>query len=433
MALKQNLRPRQKLRTAVGLRQSLKYLSLNQVELESHIKELLAENPFLEEEQKRTKDEDYVGKADFIEEALQSGMSLQEHLNRQIHEISAPKQIKEFLYLLVSSLDERGFTRIHHAELFRYSRLSSKYREQAIEYARKLDPIGVGAESMWQSLAWQAKEKFPEEPLLEDIIYLLAKRENTDMAKKDLLVEEIASLFWLNKEKAQDLLEKISMLDPFPAREYIHEKSNYVYPEIVYKEENGSIEIFIQQDILPGLRVNRDLFEKTPKNQNSKLWNDKYKEAVEFLNSLQFRKQSIQKVAHILLKKQADFFQKGPNYVRPLNLKEVAEEIGVHVSTVSRIISHKYFESKWGIFPLKFLFPYGIETEEGNSIPIEELKLRIIRVISEEPREKPYSDQKIADLLNKEGLKIKRRTITKYRMQLNIPSTRERKISASRH
>lgn len=431
---------RQKVSLSARLRFSLKILSLGQLELKEQIVRSLAENPFLEETvtenelsltelEKRKFAEDIAeGKSEFLEELAVASQSLQEYLNEQLEFIRMPAKLLALARAIISEIDDNGFTRRPHQEISSELQFSSRDLKYCLEYIRLLEPSGICAEDTWQALGWQAMVFYPGDSLLIDIIEIF--RKNKDSIGRMSLREtsELADVMHIPLEIMQQALDKLHTLDPFPARNWRTSQQNIIYPEIIYAESGGTIEVIVKDQLLPGLKLNEELYRQMQAMNVEQQWEEAYHEAENLIRSIRYRQDSLQKIAHILLLRQSEFFLKGSAFVKPLNLSDVAELAKLHVSTVSRIISQKYCQCKWGIFPLKFFFPAKIKSSTEVTLGSEDLRQAILSIIATEDPTRPLSDNRITVLLRQRGFDIQRRTVAKYRNLLHIKPAAARKV-----
>ena len=429
MAQRLQLKVSNKTKISPGLQNSLKLIALNTIELIDEINGWLEENPFIEEDRKPKKDS--TGKSELIEEAQVHKVTLFDFLNEQIQHYSEKidSQALQFLRLIISSLTQQGLSVDTHKKMAIENNIHTKYIRPAINILKELDPIGIGAETIWQSLTWQAEKKYPDDRILVDIIPLLEGAEEKISKIKSSHITELAEALGTETRKIEKSIARLATLDPYPGREFYQVHSNYVYPDIIFSEdEQGNYKIQVQNDYLPELSINQNLYQQfKDTDEKNETWRNKFYEAKNLLNAIEYRTNALQKVAQSILIKQIDFFAKGPQYIRPMNLEDVAKDIKLHISTVSRIVSHKYCQSKWGVFPIKFFFPAKIRSNNGSLLGTEDLRREILATIAQEPLGKPLSDEQLKIILHKKGFDVQRRTVAKYRKLLHIPTSRERK------
>jgi len=446
----------QKLRMNPQLLQSIQIMALSLQDLQTRIQEEIEKNPALEvieepqifsidEAAKRTPEEydyfddssdpgftrsgydDEAGEAKrrFLEGALSRPESLQDHLLWQIRLQPISQELLSLCELLIRNLDENGFHRESPEILVPDEK--KPLLPEALELIQSLDPLGVGTADYKESLMVQtfARPDAPEYTamILQDHLELLERNK----------LKDIARILGVGEEAVEESLKFIRTLTPFPGRAYSRETPRYVIPDLMVKLKDGQFVIVLNDEEIPVLGVNpffADIQEdpEAAGTKNLKRFvNTNIKEARWFINSIHQRNQTLLKVAKAIVEFQRDFFIRGPKYIKPLTLKDIAAEVGVHEATVSRTTTSKYVETEWGIFELKYFFSNSISgTGSGGSRFSKEGVKQIIKEIIELEGGKGHSDQKIADLLAKRGIPLARRTVTKYRKELNIDSSYKR-------
>ena len=245
--------------------------------------------------------------------------------------------------------------------------------------------------------------------------------------------DRIAKSLKKTLQEVAQLVDHLKHLDPTPGYQFSNESPSYITPDLYVDEHEGRYVVRVNDHGLPQLKINayyRNLLKQTHKTDEStySYLSKRLESAHALMHNIHYRKQSIVRVMECLLEKQKTFFEKGAEFLKPLVLQDVADEIGVHASTVSRVTSNKYVSTPQGVFELKYFFNSAIQgqTTRGD-LASEAVKIKIKRLIAQEPPNKPLSDQKIAQLLEKDGLKIARRTVAKYREALKIPPSSQRK------
>ncbi len=367
----------------------------------------------------------------WIEGVVTRSESLEEHLMKQLGETDIDERTREAAEILITSLDKNGFF-LSSPLLILPERLWDR-KDAALSILHTMDPSGIGAMDWRESLILQAKDKglkgkeleifsdlvFDElESLRQGKIAIIAKRLKTDEG-------EIIAL--------SDFLKTLT---PFPGREYSSDWDQYAIPEIsIRKEEDGKLRLRITQDALPSVELDPEYTEMLSELKKSGNGDDK--EASRFLkeqvasaesliSQLEARTTALEKLGALLMDKQRDFFLYGPLHLKGLTMKEAAEIIGVHEATVSRIASSKYIDTDWGIYPIRSLFSSSVESSDGQNISKNAVKEMIKKIIEENTAGKALSDQKISDILKEQGITAARRTVSKYRKELNIDSSFER-------
>jgi len=365
-------------------------------------------------------------KHQFIEGVLTRSESLQEHLMAQL----AVQPLDDTRYfigeLIIHNLDENGF----HLEdpLTLVDEEFSGLIPEIIQLIQSFDPKGICALDFKESLLIQAKAVNNTPPLTEDII--------TDhlqwLKKKD--PAEIAKLLGADTKEVEEAIQFIKTLNPYPGRLYSSDPPRYVTPDLSVEVENGEFIIILNEEEIPVLGISpffKDTVVKgkgeTPRDTR-KYMKESLRDARWFMHSIHLRNQTLVKITKIIIEFQRNFFLRGPKYLTPLTLKDVAEEVGVHETTVSRISNAKYIQTEWGIFPLKYFFTNSISGagSKGSRFSKAGVKEIIKEIIEENQTGKKLSDQKISEILKTKGIGIARRTVAKYRSELNIESSFER-------
>jgi len=297
---------------------------------------------------------------------------------------------------------------------------------QIREKIKRFDPVGVGSLSVQEALLTQMDYFEIENEITRKIVsqYLpfLEKSDFTQVSKE----------LGISLEEVKPHIEAIKELDPTPGRKYGQEKTTYVVPDIIVSKEGDEFKINLNDEGLPRLRVNafyKKILSKAAKENPEayRFLKEKMKKAFWFLRSLDQRDQTIYKVAKYIMDKQRDFIEKGIEYIKPLTLIELAQEIGVHESTVGRVVANKYIMTPRGVFSLKYFFHKSLSGDFGEEISSLRVKDRIKKLIESEDRNSPLSDIEIGDILARENFRIARRTVAKYRKQLKIPPSHIRK------
>ncbi len=445
----------QRLKMNPQLFQSIQLMAMPIQELKLTIREELEKNPALEvieekteesldTEERQTEDYDLFenssdpgyarplnqeasdSKRKFIEGALSRPESLHDHLIWQLR--VQPIEPEEFSVgeLLIQNLDDNGF---HLEDPETLVKGEDKKRLPAmIKLIQSLDPAGTCVADYRESLIVQASLR-PDAPLftreiLSDYLDLLEKSKFAEIAKK----------LKIPQETVLAILEFIRTLEPFPGRQYSTSKSTYVIPDLLVTMKEGEFFLILNDEEIPVLGIN-PFFAEIMKNGKAKseknvkqFVNSNVKEARWFIRSIHQRNQTLLKIAKAIIEFQRDFFIKGPKYLVPLTLKDIAEEVEVHETTVSRITTAKYVQTEWGIFELKHFFSNSISGagSQGSRFSKEGVKETIREIILSDDLNRHLSDQKISDLLKKQGINIARRTVAKYRNELDIDSSYRR-------
>src|SRR2546423_7051289 len=482
MALEQKLHLKlsQKLIMTPSLQQAIKLLQLSKLELQEVLNQELLENPLLDETQEETKQEeaetdaqeaktqteeeakaaeppkekekdsfeeidydayfqDYVecgynprgmGEAheEFpIENTLTRPPNLTDHLTWQLSMSDASPRIKEIGAFIIGNIDEDGYLRATNEEIAAAGGYDPAEVEKAVEAVQSLDPIGVGARDLRECLLLQLAFLEVGDPMVEAII-----RDHWEMFMQPHFVQ-LANVLRIDMKALEGIVEVIKHLDPKPGRKYSNERAIYVEPDVYVQKVGEEYVIILNEDGMPKLRINgsyRAMLNSMDSKSDGETVNyikDKIRSAVWLIKSLDQRQRTIYKVAESIVKHQREFLERGIDYLRPLVLRDVADDIQMHESTVSRVVSNKYMHTPRGLFLMKYFFHSGIDSDTGEDISSLTVKKKIQSYIEAEDPRKPLSDSKIMKILNDEGINIASRTVAKNTDELNIPSSTDRK------
>ncbi|HEX8411167.1 MAG TPA: RNA polymerase factor sigma-54 [Thermoanaerobaculia bacterium] len=481
MALEQKLHLKlsQKLIMTPSLQQAIKLLQLSKLELQEVLNQELLENPLLEESAEEVKAEetqaeetkseneqaaepapvetkeqekDSFDEIDYdayfqdyieygynprgmgeeheefpIENTLTRPPNLSDHLTWQLSMSDASPRTKEIAAFIIGNIDEDGYLRANVDEIMTSGGYGAEEVETAVKAVQSLDPIGVGARDLRECLLLQLRFLEIDAPLVEIII-----RDHWDEFMQRKFVT-LAKTLGIDMKTLEGIVELIKHLDPKPGRKYSNERAIYVEPDVYVHKVGDEYVIVLNEDGMPKLRINsgyRSMLNSMDSKSDGETVNyikDKIRSAVWLIKSLDQRQRTIYKVAESIVKHQREFLERGIDFLRPLVLRDVADDIQMHESTVSRVVSNKYMHTPRGLFLMKYFFHSGIDSDTGEDISSLTVKKKIQSYIENEDPRKPLSDSKIMKILNDEGINIARRTVAKYRDELNIPSSTDRK------
>lgn len=361
-----------------------------------------------------------------LENFVSKSQSLWDHLDWQANLTFFDEKDKEIAQYIIGNINEDGYLITSLEEIVRAMDTSEERVSQVREKIMRFDPVGVGSLSVQETLLVQMEYFEIKDDITQKIvsqhIHLLEKSDFTQVAKE----------LGISLGEIKPHIEVIKNLDPTPGRKYSQEKTIYVTPDIIVTKEGDELRISLNDEGLPRLRVNtfyKKLLTKASK-ENPEAYRylkDKMKKAFWFLRSLDQRDRTIFKVARYIVDKQKDFIEKGMEYIKPLTLIELAQEIGVHESTVGRVVANKYIMTPRGVFSLKYFFHKAISGDFGEEISSLRVKERIKKLVENEDRKNPLSDIEIENILARENFRIARRTVAKYRKQLRISPSHLRK------
>ena len=433
--------------------QSVKILQMNAQELSDFISELSLENPMVELSSESTSDADEMRlrKLEWLsnldeqnrafykydrEDAEDTGFmsnvsgrrteTLEEVLRLQLLSGHySPREMEVFDYI-IGSLDDRGFFVLPASHLMEVFGISEEDAESYLKIMRDLDPAGICAAGPRECLLKQIDRKEDpdwdiERAIISDFLQQLGKNK----------LPEIAEKLGQPLERIITALERIRELNPFPAQGFdTGEALHYVTPDITIVKFPDRFEILLNQYSYPEIRINKyylKLLRSDCDKETRTYLNSKLKQIEETREHIARRGSTLMALAEFLLEHQQDFFLHGESRLAPLKMKEAAASIGVHESTISRAVRDKYLQCPWGLFPLSYFFSAGVGSEDKEQTSARRIKAEIRVLVDQEDTAKPLSDQKICDLLQEKGIAVSRRTVAKYREEMGIGSTRERK------
>lgn len=362
-----------------------------------------------------------------FENMVSKGQTLQEHLEWQLRMETLSTEELNLALDIIGNIDDDGHLEVPLEDIL--ARHISIERDVAIGIlgmVQHLDPVGCGSQNIEECLSVQARMLAERSPLVE----LIIERNLRDLEKKDYA--KIAKNFGVSKDKVKDAELIIMGLNPKPGRLVSAEETQYVVPDIFVIEVGGEFVVQVNDEGVPRLRVSnlyKSLIKSGENNAEAKEFvQDKLRAAMWLIKSIENRQKTIYKVANSIVRTQQEFFKKGPAFLRPMILKDIANEIGMHESTVSRVTTNKFMHTPIGTFELKYFFNAGIGGKNGGiDIAGESLKLKIKEMIGNEDPKRPLSDQKISELLSTKDIVVARRTVAKYREMMGVAPSSKRK------
>jgi RNA polymerase sigma-54 factor len=360
------------------------------------------------------------------ENMVSKGQSLHEHLEWQLRMESLTAEELNYALEIIGNIDDDGYLEVPIDEIIARTSLDKDQAIGILGLVQHLDPVGCASSSLEECLGIQARLLPERSPLVE----LIIERNMQDLEKKDYA--KIAKDFSVSKDKVKEAELIIMGLNPKPGRLVSAEETQYVVPDIFVAEVGGEFVVQINDEGVPRLRIS-NLYKSLIKNGQSdteakEFVQDKLRSAMWLIKSIENRQKTIYKVANSIVRTQQEFFKKGPAFLKPMILKDIANEIGMHESTVSRVTTNKFMHTPIGTFELKYFFNAGIGGKNGGiDIAGESLKLKIKEMISHEDPKRPLSDQKISELLSTKDIVVARRTVAKYREMMGIAPSSKRK------
>lgn len=475
MALRQTISLGQSLVITPQLQQAIKLLQMSRQELETAVQAELEENPILDEAEVLQKDDvEIVKQADaeisgtepqrdevsqdpqkqdefewenYLEanqKPPQSGMAGSEEIMNYENVISTTETLHEHLHwqvkmngfseleetiadVLIGHIDDDGYLKVPLDQIAAEEKFDILDVEDTLSLIHEFDPPGVGARDLKECLLVQAKHL---EEDTNDVVALI-NNHLKDLEKKNY--EAIAKALSKDLQDVIEMCKIIYSMDPKPGRIYASTETHYVTPDVYVYKVGDDFVVSLNEDGLPRLKISnfyKNMLKVGGTNKQEQDYiQEKLKSAVWLIKSIHQRQRTIHKVADSIVKHQREFFEKGPEFLKPMVLRNIANDIGMHESTVSRVTTSKYMHTPQGIYELKYFFNSGLESSGGDSLASESVKLKIKDMVSKEDVKNPLSDQKLAELLANEGIKIARRTVAKYREMLKIlPSSQRKKF-----
>lgn len=373
----------------------------------------------------RTQEIEYKDDAPSFEQFLTHSPSLSEHLEWQLHLLSLGSETEEAAILVIGNLDEDGRLSASIEEIAEMCGTRAETVELARQAVMKLEPVGCGAFNVNECLLAQLESAGEGDSLAADLV----KNHLEDLQPHRL--QHLAKNTGVDLHVLDEELEKVRQLDPFPGRRYAAEDAIFVSPEVYVEKLEDDYVIYFADDGSPRLRIsqtyNKLLDQPDTTKETKDFIKEKVRSAVDLLRNIEHRRQTIYRVVECIVSRQREFLDQGVEHIKPMMLKDIAADIGMHLSTISRVVNRKYAHTPQGVIELRRFFTEGMLNEEGEEVSTRILKLRIKKIVEEEDTKRPLTDDQIVRVLSNEGVKLSRRTVAKYRDQLNIPGSRERK------
>lgn len=434
ISLKASLLQEQSLRLAMTqeLRQAITMLQYNVQELSEFLYEQSLENPLIElggfEREKKKSSNNSKSTSKQIENQMEiysvDSTTIQQHLLNQIQYYKIDEEERKIASFIIMNMDGNGYLQETNEELA--DLLSAPIHEVArfVELVQSLEPAGVGARNIQECLTLQLKRLQRRNGLAEEVI----EDHFAYFVKKDW--RKLVQVLKCSNEELQSAVNCITLLQPKPGLAFSSDKPLYIVPDMAVKKDGDRLVLQMNERNMPRIEIHSE-YSALLNNSESEVASyvsEKYQHVQWIMRSLKQRKQTLLQVMTIIMEKQRDFFWEGPEYLKPLALKEVAEELSVHESTISRATRNKYVQTPHGLFEMKSFFSNAISTTEDEAVSTKRVKRFIQTLVEAENKKKPLSDQKISKLLEEEHeIVISRRTVAKYREQMHIPASSLRK------
>ncbi|WP_434798544.1 RNA polymerase factor sigma-54 [Terrisporobacter vanillatitrophus] len=431
----------QKLVMTTQLKQSLDILNMSNLELEDEIKRESEENPVLEMQNKADIDwaefaknidnksyniKRYDLDNDFtLENLARYESNLYDYAKEQLSFLKLSKKEKEVCEYIVDCLDKDGYLRTDEIFILEELNIDNNYFDKCLKNIQELEPSGIGARDLSECLLIQMENKNINDDILKSIII-----EDLNLIGQNK-IKFISKKYDISIEECVEYIEKIKEFDPKPGRLCSNEKTVYIQPDVTVRKIDGQFIIYMNDNANFHLCINnyyKSVLNNPESDENAKEFiKNKLNYALNLLKNIETRKSTILKIAEVIVKEQKEFFNKGAKYIKPMRLKDIALDLGYHESTISRGINGKYILTPFGLFEFKYFFSTAIQSEEEEGTSSTKIKNMIKEFINKENKLKPLSDDKICKLLKGEGIIVARRTVAKYREEMNILSSSKRK------
>jgi RNA polymerase sigma-54 factor len=441
------------------LYQAMDLLHMPLLQLEQHLKQELTANPFLEMdestpeaevEEAAAETEDEEDEESRWEEILLNGfdsgyragstweereyqervpatrITLWDHLETQLrHSRDFTEDEVAVAAEIIGNVDEDGFLTCPVEEVAGVAGVPAATVEAVLAKVQEFDPVGVAARDLRECLKIQLEQRGQAGTLVHRIVTehfeALSSHKWNDLAKT----------LGITPREVQDAADEVATLDPKPGRQFAELTGTYIVPDLIVEKIEGEYRVFLNDGNLPRLRISPTYLQlvrdKAFKGSAKEFVSSKLNSANWMVQAIEQRRQTMVKTMTCILNRQRDFFEHGVQHLKPLTLKEVADEIGMHESTISRVTNEKFCQTPRGVFRLKFFFSSGLQRDDGEDVSARGIKARIQELVASESPQRPLTDQRIVEILRKEGTQIARRTVQKYRDQLGILSSRFRK------
>jgi RNA polymerase sigma-54 factor len=359
-------------------------------------------------------------------ESIAKAPSLQEHLLEQLQEADVEERFQKICEVLIGNIDERGYLIASDEDLKNWSGTEPGAAEAVLRIIQSLDPIGVGARDLRECLMLQLQRLGHREDSLP--MRMVSGHIDSLAAKHYAEISEALNVSLDEVHRAGAL---ISTLNPQPGSRFSLDEDRYITADMVVQKVGDEWVVIMNDDWMPSIRISntyKDILGQSSQATEVKSYvRERLRSAKYFIKSIQQRRHTVVRIANEIVSVQVDFFNNGAAYLKPLTMTEVAQRIGVHETTVSRAIANKYMQTPHGIFELKYFFTPGIRRSDGGSITQDEIKSSIADLVGTEPADKPLTDQDIMQALKQKGIPIARRTVAKYREELKILPSHQRR------
>ncbi|MFL8798414.1 MULTISPECIES: RNA polymerase factor sigma-54 [unclassified Clostridioides] len=434
----------QKLIMTTQLKQSLSILNMSKLELEEEIKREAENNPLVEVEKRGEINwEEYIKDMDKsrrldrteisynpdnevnLENLVKYSSNLYEDLKFQISLYKLTDKELEVCEYIIDSLDEDGYLRTEEKVIVDTLKIDEELFEKCLISVQQLEPSGVGARSLSECLMIQMASLGIYNEILEEIVTkdlnLIANNKYKEISKK----------YNMSLQKCVELINIIKTLDPKPGRTCSVEKSVYIQPDVTVEKIDDEFIVYLNEKDSYQIRINnyyKDILKNSQSDESAKEFiKERLNSATGLMKNIESRKTTVLKIAEEIVKAQDEFLRKGTKYIKPLKMKDIAEKLEFHESTISRGVNGKYMLTPFGVYEFRYFFSSAIETENNEMASSTSIKKIIKETIKDENKKKPLSDDHISKLLKEKGINVARRTVAKYREELGILSSSKRK------
>ena len=392
-----------------------------------------------------------------FENFLSRPSTLTDHLMWQLGSMSLRPELRAACEVVIGNLEDNGYLQIDDVELAAHDssgRATPELMAEARAVVQTLDPVGIGASDLRECLLLQVfagvrdvdvairRAKAIEGPEVESalpalegqkaklkLVCRIVREHLSLLQKRDL--REITRLLGASQNEVTGALDLIRSLDPRPGQRYNQAETRLIEPDVAFARRGDDWVVVMNEEDLPQLRLNagyrKMLRGKDTEREVKEYVKERYRSAIQLLRNIEQRKNTIVRTCESILRRQGDFLERGVDGLRPMMIKEVAEEIGVHPSTVSRAVANKYVHTPQGVYELRFFFSEGVNGPEGGDLPLMLLKKKVKKLIENEDPRRPLTDDALAAELQRQGIQVTRRTVAKYREDMNLPSTHQRR------
>ncbi|HEX5177164.1 MAG TPA: RNA polymerase factor sigma-54 [Chthoniobacteraceae bacterium] len=361
----------------------------------------------------------------FFFDSIVGEQTLQQHLLEQVQSSDLKESDRRLAELIIGNIDDHGFLQASADEIANNTGMDQSDLQRVLEFVQSFHPVGVGARDLRECLLIQLRRMGKEQSLE----YRIVDRHLEDLGKRRF--PEVARRLGTTAEQVQRAANFIATLDPKPGQIFTPDPNNYVLPDVTVEKIGGEWTISLNGDQIPHLRISntyKDLMARDGNGSDVKDYiRDKIRSGKFLIKSIHQRQQTISNIAHEIVARQKEFLQFGPSALKPMTMVQIADAVGVHETTVSRAISGKYMSTPHGVFEMKYFFTPGYQTAAGESMSNTSVKGAIADLVKNEDSKNPLSDKEIVEILSKRGIPIARRTVAKYRNELNILPSNMRK------